>query len=144
METEKLLLNSEASQEFDFNILRPAESKCSSRKSSKAGVISIINSENNGKRISLSKELMQRLNCPKTVQFSFFDDGIAIAEDLPDNEFSFTIKEWKEKYLIYSTQLVNEITEAFDLNFNGITSQTFHKVQYSTFEETPVALISIK
>jgi len=144
METEKSFANSEELQEFDINKLRPVASKSSSRENTEVGIISIINSVKNGKRISLSKGLMQKLNCPKTIQFSFYDESIAIAENLPNNKGSFTIKEWKKQFLIYSAPLVNEITRTFDLDFEGITSKTFHEARYMNIEETTVAMISMK
>jgi hypothetical protein len=128
---------------FDITTLRPASSKSFPRESTNAGVISIVNSKD-GKRISLSKGLLQKLNNPKTIQFSFFDNGIAIAESLPNNDITFVIKDTKNQFLVYSAPIVNEITEMFSLDFEGITSKTFHEVKYLTNSETPVALITIQ
>lgn len=129
--------------ELDLTKLRPAKSRSFSRETTEAGVISIINS-NCGKRISLSKKLLQNLNYPKTLKFSFTEEGIVIAADLPGNDISFLIKESRNKFLIYSAPLVTEITSAFGLDFTKKTSMTFYEVIYSTIDEIPVAIITIK
>ena len=144
MNTNNFFSNKEDLQDFDITTLRPASSKSFPRESSNAtGVISIVNSKD-GKRISLSKGLMQTLNNPKTLQVSFFDDGIAIAEFLPNNDIKFIIKAYRNQFLVYSAPLVNEITETFSLDFEGITSKTFYEVRYLTIDKTPVAMITIK
>lgn len=144
MNTNDFVSNKEDLQDFDITTLRPASSKSFPRVSTNAkGVISIVNSKD-GKRISLSNELMQKLNNPNTLQISFFDDGIAIAESLPNNDIEFIIKDYRNQFLVYSAPLVNEITETFSLDFEGITSKTFYEVRYLTINETPVAMITIR
>ncbi|MCT4508654.1 MAG: hypothetical protein N4A48_07815, partial [Tepidibacter sp.] len=109
-----------------------------------AGVISIINSKSNGKRISLSKELMDKLDNPSRVQFAFSENSIAIGVGFLDEVPDYKINESKTKGLIYASKLVEEITEEFELDFSDRTSITFHDVEYIDEENICIAIIKIK
>ena len=56
-----------------------------------AGVMSIINAKT-GKRIIVSREIMEKLNKPERVVMSFAVDKIAIGEQLPNNDNYINIK----------------------------------------------------
>lgn len=122
----------------------PSICKGTRKAMSKAGVLTIVNSKKNGKRVILSKELMQELDEPKEVQISYGSDAIAIGSNIFGNDNYFTLKPQKTKSVIYSSELVNEITELYDLKFGDIVSQTFYQVQYQGEGTSKVAIISMK
>lgn len=118
-------------------------SKSISRASGEAGVMSIVKART-GNRQTLSKQLLEELNNPQSVQEAFTEDCIIIGERLPKNSSLFNIKRSGNKGIIYSTQLVKEIAELFDLDFSDRTSITFNEVEYVLNEEYPVAIVKIK
>ncbi|NMM65239.1 amidophosphoribosyltransferase [Clostridium sp. P21] len=144
---EKSVVNTINNEEGSVNdILKGAvasTSKSRSRAAGEAGVISIIKAKT-GNRIIFSKELLEELNNLEKVQVAFTEDSIIIGEKLPNNQSSFNIKRSGSKGIIYSTELVNEVSELFELDFSDKTSITFNEVEYLVNEECPVAVIKIK
>lgn len=118
-------------------------SKNKSRVAGEAGVMSIIKART-GNRQTLSKELLEQLNNPEKVQIAFTEDSVIIGEKLPNNDSSLNIKRSGAKGIIYSTQLVTEIVDLFDLDFRNRTSITFNEAEYVLNEEYPVAIIKIR
>ncbi|MTV49617.1 hypothetical protein GJ688_11575 [Heliobacillus mobilis] len=109
-----------------------------------SGVLSVINTKKNGKRITLSSELMARLNDPETVQFAFREDQIAIAEKLPNNETSFGLKRCGSRSIVYAAKLVEEVTQRFQIDFCERTTYTFQDVIFTEFDGYPVAVVSVR
>lgn len=118
-------------------------SKSISRASGETGVMSIIKART-GNRQTLSKELLEELNNPEKVQIAFTEDSVIIGEKLPNNDNYFSLKISGNKGIIYSTQLVKEIAELFDLDYSNKTSITFNEVEYAQNEGYPVAIVKIK
>ncbi|MGG3162164.1 MULTISPECIES: hypothetical protein [unclassified Geobacillus] len=135
--------NSQA-QEVDLSRFSPSISNGSITGTGEAGVLSIINSKSNGKRITLSSQLLEKLGCPRRVQFSFSDDEIAVGEELPENTHSFNVNKYGAKGVIYSAGLVQEITERFDLDFTSRVSITFRDVRYVPIGDKNVAIITVR
>ncbi|MCM3116314.1 hypothetical protein M3610_13495 [Neobacillus sp. MER 74] len=108
-----------------------------------AGVITIINSERNGKRIILSKELMEELLEPELVQIAFSSNEIAIGEEIPNNDHHFNVRKNGAKGVIYSAGLIQEITGLFNLDFSNKVSVTFYQVRYFTQGTSKVAIITV-
>lgn len=131
------------SSDIDLSAFRPATSTSKGKGSAAPGVMSVVNSARNGKRVTFPQAVMERLNNPETLQFAFADDKIAVAERLPGNEVSFNIKRGKGRAIIYAAGLVREIAEQFDLDFTSRVSITFYDVEYHEVEGYPVAVISV-
>ena len=104
--------------------------------------MSIINSKT-GKRIIVSREIMEKLNKPERIVMSFSEDKIAIGEQLPNNYNYINIKVLKSKGVIYSAGIVKEITDLYKLDFSNKTSITFFDVEYVKYEENVVAIIKV-
>lgn len=127
---------------YDLTNIRSSTSKSLSRDNSEAGIISVINSKNNGKRIMLSTELMDELNWPETVQFGFGDHFILISQYFSPTEPKFVVKNATTKGIIYSSSLVEEVTRELGLDFTDKTSITLHDVKYlKNNREYPCAII---
>ena len=117
----------EVTQEQQYNLenFKASKSKQKSVIKINQGVATIINTEKSGKRIVFS------------------NNAIAVGERLPDNQNFLSIKYSKTKGTIYSAGIVNELTEMYQLDFSNRTSITFSEVNYTTYENYKVAIITI-
>lgn len=134
--------NYEIKESVDLDSFKPSESKTINKCSAEAGAMSVINSKT-GKRIIVSREIMEKLNKPERVVMSFAVDKIAIGEQLPNNDNYINIKVLKSKGVIYSAGIVKEITDIYKLDFSNKTSITFFDVEYVKYEENVVAIIKV-
>lgn len=130
-------------QEVPTLLYRPAQSEQKSKCCGTAGVISLINSKKNGKRLSLSSALLEYLNNPETVQIGLGDDSIVIGEVLESCDLNYTVRRQDSKGMIYAGGLVEEITSTYGLDFSDRVSITFHEVEYMEMEAYPIAVIKI-
>lgn len=128
---------------YNLEMFQPATSKTISRSKLRAGVISVVNSSC-GKRVILSRDLMDKLNNPTTVAMSFSEEKIAIGVTLPNNDNHLAIKPSGKKGSIYSSGIVLEITDRYRLNFNNRTSITFSEVNYIEVGGDIIAIINAK
>ena len=133
----------EIKESIDLDSFKPSESKSIKKGIAEAGVMSIINSKT-GKRIIVSNEIMEKLNKPERVVMSFSEDKIAIGEQLPNNDNYINIKVLKSKGVVYSSGIVKEITDLYELDFSNKTSITFLDVEYVKYEENVVAIITVE
>lgn len=144
-EEEEMIINKnqETNKTYNLAMFQPASSVTTSRSSLQAGVMSVINS-NCGKRVTLSKDLMDKLNNPTMVSISFSEEGIAIGETLPNNNSRLNVKLSGKKGVIYSAGIVSEITDKFSLDFNNRTSITFSEVDFIEVYGSTIAIINTK
>jgi hypothetical protein len=133
----------ETNKTYDLEMFQPALSKTTSRSNSRAGVMSVVNS-NCGKRVMLSKELMDRLNNPSKISMSFSEEYIAVGATLPNNNNQLTIKLREKKGVIYSVGIVSEITDKYGLDFSNRTSITFSEVDYIEVDGSIIAIMKTK
>lgn len=134
--------NYEIKESVDLDSFKPSESKSINKGIAEAGIMSIINSKT-GKRIIVSREIMEKLNKPERIVMSFSEDKIAIGEQLPNNDNYINIKVLKSKGIIYSAGIVKEITDLYKLDFSNKTSITFLDVEYVKYEDNVVAIITV-
>ena len=132
----------EIKESIDLDSFKPSESKVRSKSIGKAGAMSIVNAKT-GKRIIVSREVMEKLNNPERVVMSFAVNKIAIGEQLPNNDNYINIKVLKSKGVIYSAGIVKEITDLYKLDFSNKTSITFFDVEYVKYEDNVVAIITV-
>lgn len=136
-------ITQETNKNYNLAMFQPAISKTTNRSNLKAGVMSLVNSDC-GKRVTLSKDLMNKLNNPTKVAISFSEEYIAVGETLPNNNNELTIKLSGKKGVIYSAGIVSEITNKYGLDFNNRTSITFYEVDYIEVNESTIAIINVK
>lgn len=135
--------NDDIKESVDLDSFKPSESKVRSKSIGEAGAMSIVNAKT-GKRIIVSREVMEKLNNPERVVMSFAVNKIAIGEQLPNNDNYIKIKALKSKGVIYSAGIVKEITDIYELDFSNKTSITFLDVEYVKYEENVVAIITVE
>ncbi|MGL6105025.1 hypothetical protein [Romboutsia sp.] len=127
-----------------LKVIKPKSmSKTRDTKSSK-GICTVINSKQNGKRLILAKETMDYLKNPSKIEVGFTEDGIVIAEKLPENGVEFSIKKSGNKMVIYSSELVKEITQLFNLDFSDRVSITFTESEKYDDLDNPIVKIKTR
>jgi len=87
---------------------------------------------------------VNELNNTEELSMSFSDNSIAVAERLPNNDSSLKVKRSGNKGVIYSTGLVSEIADKYELDFSNRRSITFTEVKYVKSNGYTVAIIKIK
>lgn len=124
-----------------LNTAKPVSAKNISRSysSSSYGVLSVINAKT-GMRITISKEAYEHIGQPQTVQFLLTDEELIIGKTLSNNSDEFNVKNYKNKGIIYSSSLVKEITDSFNLDYSDRTSITFDKSRFIKGSDDEVIL----
>lgn len=121
----------------------PFSAKNVVRAVARKGGFSIVKAKT-GNRTALAREGHEYLGKPKTLQYAFTDTSVLMGEKLPNNCTHFNVKETNGKAIVYSTALVKEIAERFELNFEDRTSMTFGDVQYTQNGNEPVIIVKIR
>ena len=121
----------------------PCSAKNSTRAISNKGGFSVVKAQT-GNRATIAKQGYEHLGKPSKLQFAFSDTSVIIGANLPNNSNDFNVKDSNGKAIVYSTPLVTEIAEAFELDFSNRTSMTFGDIQYTTSEYSPVIIVKIK
>lgn len=97
------------------NALRPNTASHSSLS------LCLINTENSGKRIKLSKGILSKLGNPSAIGFApNSETGNLLLYADPEHGYHLC-----KGCTIYAASLVNELTKLFGLDFTNKTSQTF-------------------
>ncbi|MDR3596449.1 amidophosphoribosyltransferase [Clostridium sp.] len=121
----------------------PCSAKNIIRATSNKGGFSVVKAQS-GNRATIAKQGYEHLGKPRALQFAFTDTSVIIGANLPNNNNDFNVKDSNGKAIVYSTPLVREIAEAFELDFDNRTSMTFGDIQYTNSENSPVIIVKIK
>lgn len=121
----------------------PSVSKGRTNNSVRGGGVSIIKSKSS-MRVSINKSILDNLKINNKAQVAFSDDSMAIAKELPGNSNDFNVKVSNNKGNIYSSGLVSEIIDLYDLDFTNKVSITFNQIQYENIQGIDVAIVTIK
>lgn len=135
-----------AGQVVDYNALnfRAPKSKHSPKAANSPCKLTIVNTIGNGKRITIADDVLLSVGADHEVQIAINDEGIAIGSELPGDMNSFTLRKAGKKGVVYSTKLVEELTELFELNFSGKSSISFSDMTYLDNGDQRVAYIVLK
>ncbi|MEB4783509.1 hypothetical protein P5G60_17270 [Paenibacillus jamilae] len=107
---------------------RPSNSKQINRSVVQKGVLTIVNTKANGKRILIASDVIKKMGNPTQIHVALNDKGIVIGQSIAENYFQ--LKDAANKKVIYSSQLVKEITDAFNLDFSEKTCISYQNVSY--------------
>ena len=133
--------NESISTPLDLSKSKPMEAKSSSK-----GKISIniVNTISNGKRIKLSRGLMEKLGDPSSIQFRILDEKIVLGSNLDVNEKSFKFSK-STLGTIYSYSVVASFTEVLNLDFSSVTSITLSNIHFTdaNTENNEVVLVAV-
>ncbi|EKQ55895.1 MULTISPECIES: hypothetical protein [unclassified Clostridium] len=141
--TEEIAIRDEANVTEIVRTATPCSAKNIIRATSNKGGFSVVKAQS-GNRATIAKQGYEHLGKPNTLQFAFSDTSVIIGANLPNNDNDFNVKDSNGKAIVYSTPLVTEIAEAFELDFSNRTSMTFGDIQYTTSEDSPVIIVKIK
>ncbi|MEG1132675.1 MAG: hypothetical protein RSD77_10195 [Romboutsia sp.] len=127
-----------------LKVIKPKSTSKSRCTENSRGVCTVINSKQNGKRVILTKETMDYLKNPAKIEVGFTEDGIVISEKLPKNGVEFSIKKTGNRMVIYSSGLVKEITQLFNLDFSNRVSITFTESEKYDNLDNPIVKIKTR
>ncbi|MDQ0902768.1 hypothetical protein [Paenibacillus sp. V4I7] len=123
---------------------QPVKSKHTSRTAGMRSKCSIVFAKD-GKRIEVESEVLDHIGVEDFLQFSVNDQGIAFGKNLPDGDESFPVKERdSKKGKVYSTPLISELIEIFNLDFSNKTTISFQEVVYLDNHGLAVAFVPIQ
>lgn len=131
---------------IDFSRKEMAKAKATQKLIPNAGVLTMINSENNGKRITFNREVQQLLNHPNTIQVGFLDNYLLLGEHLDPEATSYNLKKQGAKAVLYNKALVEEIIERFNIKYTeNKVSKTFYEAKCTNDEEgNPIVVVKVK
>jgi len=129
--------------DFTLDELIPVKTKAISKVVGDPGVLSIIKSDNGGKRITFAKNIMEKLNNPVKLQVALARKGIVVGEQIPNKTGHFPVKKSGAKGVIYSGGLVEEIAKEYNLDFSNRVSITFQKVVYKSMDGQTLAFFKL-
>lgn len=122
---------------------RASSSQQISRGPFNPALLTWVNAGKFGMRGVLAAEVIERIGSPDKVQVALGDNGVAIGVNFVPGGHHFQLRKSGKKYVIYSAQLVEEVTEAFGLDFSGMTSLSFNKVTYHKSGDENIAVIDM-
>lgn len=116
---------------------------CGKRGAPGKGAMSVVNHEN-GKRIRLSKDILEPLNSPEKVRVLIDKNNrqIHFFSNDKDGMKAHVLKGSPTKNTIYSVDLVNEVTELYNLDFSERSSTTFGKTE--VLEIDGITVVTVK
>lgn len=116
---------------INLDAFRPLDvaNKANQKRGGRKGVLTMICSEKNGKRLMLSAELLKTLDLgeERTLQIGFIEKKLVLAKKLPGENNSFELKKAGKKFAIYSAELVREISRVQGISFEESVSFTWYK-----------------
>lgn len=112
-------------------------------KSRKGGVLTIVNSEKNGKRVVFSETFIETMELEDTVNMGFEGNRLLVAKNVAE-EGHYRLCKRGKKAVVYSAKLVGKITELMELDFSHRVSYTFFDVDVTEFQGHQVAVFSMK
>lgn len=133
-------------QEMDYNTLnfRAPKSKPLTKATGIPCKLTIVNTVKNGKRLTIADDVLEAVGATAEVQIAINDEGIAIGNGLPGDITAFALRKSGKKGVIYSTELVEELTDLFDLDFSDRSSISFPEVSYLNISDQLAAFIVLK
>lgn len=108
------------------------------------GVITIVNTSKNGKRIHLSRRLVEELSLVNTCHIGVTNDSLVISNEEIENSMEVFVRKMGKKSVVYSSSFIDFITKKFKLNFNSKSCITFKDFEKVEIEKTKAFIIKIR
>jgi hypothetical protein len=109
--------------------------------SDKSCALTIINTAKHGKRILIRPDVIEQIGSPDHIHVGLTSSGIILG--IIEGALTFKLKDTSHKKVIYSVDLVNKLTEEYNLNFSGTTSLSYQNVTYNTVGSHVFAYIKL-
>ena len=105
----------------------------------------VVNSKNNGKRLSFSKALAKELDLEEKFNIMPLSSKgvLMVAKKLPFGRVSVGTLKGDEKKICYGADLVELVTGCFGLDFAERTSMSFSDIEFNEKDGVKVALIDM-
>lgn len=108
----------------------------------------VVNSRNNGKRVTLSKTLAKDLGIVgeenKLMLLPIPSKKVLLlGTELPAELASVCFLKGEDKKISYSADIVKLVADSFQLDFDGRTSMSFADIEIDTTGATPVAIVNM-
>ena len=108
--------------------------------------VNIVCAKNNRKSIKLTKKLADKLGLKESVFVTVYRDDViitlsSVAINEYSSEFSFSNA---NDFIVYNAPLVYFLAETFKLNYEGVTSMAFRKIEFNYVENNIVAEVTMK
>lgn len=127
-------------EEFDLDVeWISAKQRIKARVSD--SLLSIVNTAKHGRRVSISNEMLKELGVEQFVKIATRANQIIITT-ASSAEGSFQLKPGKKRRVVYSKELVEQLTEILGLSFAEQTSISFSQVKYKKHKSQVFAIIS--
>ena len=112
------------------------------RKGGGEGALTIINTQNNGKRLMLSEKLVKTLEIEgdKKLQVGFVEKALVLGKKLPGSGSQFELKRLGKKYVIYCAELIRQISNIQGLSFEKGVSYTWYSPSVDEYEGNPIVI----
>ncbi len=121
----------------------PKATSTSRGKKGETGVITIVNSKKNGRRIEFLPQLCELLSIDEDVQLAFDENSLVVIPMTEEPEYPvFQLKKSGNKKVIYNTALVEEIIKQLKLDYSNCVSKTLDNVKIENWDEVDIAIIS--
>lgn len=109
------------------------------------GLLTIVNSKRNGRRIEFRKELVEKLGVTDTITVCYDEERVIFFKPSEASDtVVFNVRESSGKAVIYSYQLVEELTQFFGLNFDDRVCHTIGEGGFDAFEEDGQPVLFVK
>ncbi len=128
---------------FDKELFQPLNNSNEGNKAGtrKKGLLTLVNSRKNGKRLMLSQQLEEMLELPDdNIELGFMETALVLGRKLPKVEKSFELKHQGKKAVIYSAKAVREIAQHQKIDFTDRVSHTWYKPIVEEFEGDPIIM----
>ena len=123
---------------------QPPKAIPSARKHKKnSGVLTIVKSKKNGKRIEFPPNFCEQLGIDKKVQLAFDGNALVVIPETDKPEYPvYDLKDNGRKKVLYNAALVEEIVEQLNLDYGTCVSKTLNDVRLEEWGEVQIAIVS--
>ena len=107
--------------------------------------VSIVNSSGNGKRVTLSKALVEKLQLEGTVDILPVpsENAVMMGKTLSFPCTSQIELNSADKRTAYHANAVKVIVEAFGLDYSNKTSMSFNDIEFAEIDGVPIAVVNM-
>ena len=106
--------------------------------------VGIVCSAKNGKRVTFTSALSERLKLKDSIYVTAYtDDGFIVIGATPYNEQSSEFKlSGENKKISYSAELVHFLIEAFNLDYSNCVSKSYGDIVFNNDPNSPMAILN--
>lgn len=106
--------------------------------------VTVVNTKNNGNRITISKALSTRLGLKDTLSIALVPDEktLLIASEISDIEERYLLC-GDDKKICYNASLVQALSETFSLDYSKTTSKLFSNISFDVVDGIVVTAVNM-